>query len=369
MVKRVLLFALICVALFGTGQSRANVLDSVKFKSDVPIGVTVGKNFELTLTGYGQVHYEYTKEDGAESTNTFEVKRVILIGGVRVGKHLRGSVMVDVANNNANRRLQEYYLQWDVVPEFKLRVGQYKQPFMLENVYSPTTLGAVSITEGTRYMSGIGGDVLQGNMAGRDLGIMATGEAFKLNDGHRLLEYSLGVFNGSGVNMRDNNSTKDVIGMLKLRPVKPLMLTTSFIIGRGHALADSPYGDIVAGENYRRQRWSAGLEFKYGPLMLRSEYTRGRNGDIKSRAFYAEAWLRLYKGLELVANYDFLDRNTALSREEQELFPTYTETGNYTIGLQYWVWKRCRVASQYVYSDRTTGPDRHQWITQFQLAF
>ena len=157
--------------------------------------------------------------------------------------------------------------------------------------------------------------------------------------------------------------------MLEVRPVKDWLLTTSFILGHGHALADSPYGDILAGENYRRQRWSAGSQWKHGPLMLRSEWTMGRNRDVKSRAFYAEGWYRVLPKFDVVLNYDYLNRNTALSRDEQKLYAGNTESHNYTAGLQYWLWKQCRVASQYVRQHRCKGNDAWQWITQVQFAF
>lgn len=342
--------------------------DSVKFTAQ-PLAVSYGDKFRFHLTGYGQVHYELTREND-KTNNDFQVKRVILVGNLAFGKHLKASTMVDVAANRSDRRLQEAYLQWDFVPEAKIRVGQFKQPFMLENLYSPVILGDLNMTDGTRYMAGIGGDVLQGAMAGRDIGIMFTGDALPAADGHRYLGYSLGVFNGAGLNTRDNNSSKDVIGMLNVRPLKELMLTTSFILGRGHALADSPYGDVKEGENYTRNRWSIGVEAKWGRLSnLRSEFTIGRNGDINSRAFYAEAWLTIIPKLELVLNYDHLNRNTSLDKSGQEAYPFHTVSNNYTAGLQYWVWNRCRIASQYVYCDRKTGGDAHQWITQFQFAF
>lgn len=347
--------------------SQASLRDSVRFTYP-PLGLEVGEKFKFSLIGYGQMGYELTHQND-ETNHDFQVKRVVLVGNLAFGKHLKASVMVDVANTKANRRLQEAYLQWDFVPEIGIRVGQYKQPFMLENIYSPTILGTINMTEGTRYMSGIGGDLLQGSMAGRDLGIMVTGKAFPMSDGHRFLHYSLGVFNGAGLNTRDNNKAKDVIGMVQLYPLKNLMLTSSFIIGRGHAIEDSPYGDIKAEQNYDRRRWSIGVDYTQKPLYLRSEYTMGWNGDIRSRAFYAEAWVTLFPKFDLVLNFDHLNRNTGLDKDDYDKYPICTQNNNFTVGFQYWVWNRCRVASQYTYSNRPKMGDVHQWKTLFQFAF
>ena len=347
--------------------SQAALKDSLKLTADPPT-IAFGNKLRLTLNGYGQAHYELTSVAG-KTENDFQVKRVMLIGNAMVGKRLRAMVMVDLAAGRSDRFLHEYFMEYEFLPEVKLRIGQFKQPFMLENIYIPTILGAVNMTEGTRYMAGIAGDALQGNMVGRDLGLMFSGEAVKLGDGRRLLGYSIGVFNGAGMNRRDNNAAKDVIGMITAFPIKGLQLTSSFIIGRGHAVADSPYGDIKEGENYRRLRWSVGAEWKGAPLYFRSECTLGRNGNIRSRALYVEGWYRVIRNMDVVANYDFLDRNVGLPHKVRHSMPLQTKSHNCTLGLQYWIWRQCRVASQYVYGHRDAGADSHSWVTQLQFSF
>lgn len=340
--------------------------DSIRFSADPP-SVAYGDKLRLVLNGYGQSVYQLSSTE-QETRNDFQVQRAILIGNAMVGKRLRAMVMFDVAATRADRHLHEYYLEYTFHEALKLRAGQYKQPFMLENIYIPTILGVVNMTEGTKYMAGIAGDALQGNMVGRDLGLMASGNAFRQKDGRHLLAYSLGVFNGAGLNQRDNNKAKDLIGMVQVFPTRNWQLTSSFILGRGHAVADSPYGDLMAGEDYRRTRWSVGTEWKPAPFALRSELTLGWNGKVCSRAFYAEAWCTVLPHLDVVANYDYLNRNTnrfgALVTDHTPLV-----SHNYTMGLQYWLWRRCRVASQYVLSHRNVGRNAHLWVTQFQFEF
>ena len=43
-----------------------------------------------------------------------------------------------------------------------------------------------------------------------------------------------------------------------VNPLKWLSVGGSFIRGTGHAIADSEYTGIKAGENYAKKRWSAG---------------------------------------------------------------------------------------------------------------
>ena len=332
-----------------------------------PLNIHIGPS-KLTLFGYAQTQFDMTKI-GPETKNSFSMTRVILMANAELTRKLSFFLMIDVASTQAPKHLHEYYAQYAFLPELKVRVGQFKTPYTMENVISPTLLGTVNLNEGTRYMAGIAGDALYGNYVGRDLGAMITGDAIKARDGHYYLNYSVGVFNGAGMNLRDNNKHKDVAAMLNVLPTKDITLSGSFIIGKGNAQANDMFGTIAQGTDYTRNRWSVGAEVKWKPLKLRTEYMAGKNGDIKNRAFYAELWCRLFRNFDMVLDYDYLDKNTALSKETRDAFPAWTRTSNYLVGLQYWVYKACRISTQYIYSDRNIGPDTKAWITQFQIAF
>ena len=332
-----------------------------------PLNIHIGPS-KLTLFGYAQTQFDMTKI-GPETKNSFSMTRVILMANAELTRKLSFFLMVDVASNQAPKHLHEYFAQYAFMPELKIRVGQFKTPYTMENIISPTLLGTVNLNEGTRYMAGVAGDPLYGNYVGRDLGAMVTGDAIKARDGHYYLNYRLGVFNGAGMNLRDNNKHKDVAAMLNILPTKDITISGSFIIGKGNAQADDMFGTIAQGTDYTRNRWSVGVEAKWNPLKLRTEYMQGRNGDINNRAFYAELWCRLFRNFDVVLDYDYLDKNTALSKEVRDAFPIWTRTNNYLVGLQYWVYKACRISTQYIFSDRNTGPDTKAWITQFQIAF
>ena len=332
-----------------------------------PLNIHIGPS-KLTLFGYAQTQFDMTKT-GPETKNSFTMMRIILMANAELTRKLSFFLMIDAASARASKHLHEYYAQYAFMPELKVRVGQFKTPYTLENIISPTLLGTVNLNEGTRYMAGIAGDPLYGNYVGRDLGAMVTGDAIKARDGHYYLNYSLGVFNGAGMNLRDNNNHKDVAAMINILPTKEITLSGSFIIGKGNAQANDMFGTIAEGTDYTRNRWSVGAEVNYKPLKLRTEYMQGRNGDINNRAFYAELWCRLFRNFDVVLDYDHLNKNTSMSKEARDAFPAWTRTNNYMVGLQYWVYKACRISTQYIYSDRNTGPDTKAWITQFQIAF
>ena len=320
------------------------------------------------LMGYAQTTYNVS-DVNHRTTNELALQRVILMAQASFTDQLSAFLMVDVAATDSKKHLHEYYAQYAFAPELKVRIGQFKQPFMLENVIPPTLLGNIQMNEATLYETAIATDSLQGNTVGRDAGIMITGDLLPAADGHRQISYSLGLFNGTGMNTRENNSAKDLIGMVNYLPTPNITLSTSFILGTGHALTNDLYSSIRKDDDYRRRRWSVGAELRLKPLLLRSEYVQGWNGGTRSRGMYVESWVHLLKGLDLVADFDYLNKNVALSHSEQAALPLFTETRNYLVGLQYWVYRQCRISTQYVLKDRRTGPDIHQWITQFQIAF
>lgn len=332
-----------------------------------PLNIHIGPS-KLTLFGYAQTQFDMTKT-GAETKNSFSLTRVILMANAELTRKLSFFLMVDAASTQSSKHLHEYYAQYKFMPELAVRVGQFKTPYTLENIISPTLLGTVNLNEGTRYMAGIAGDPLYGNYVGRDLGAMITGDAVKARDGHYYLNYSLGLFNGAGMNLRDNNKHKDVAAMINVLPTRDITISGSFIIGKGNAQADDVFSSITQGSDYTRNRWSVGAEVRYSPVRLRTEYMAGRNGDIGKRAFYAELWCRLFRNFDIVLDYDYLDKYTGLSKDARQALPVWTRTSNYLVGLQYWVYKKCRISTQYIYSDRNTGPDTRAWITQFQVAF
>ena len=322
----------------------------------------------LRLFGYAQSTFNVKDTDG-ERTDEMAIERVILMAQAQLTRQLGFFIMADVAATDSKKHLHEYYGQYDFMPELKVRIGQFKQPFMLENIIPPTLLGNIQMNEATLYETAIATDPLMGNTVGRDAGIMVTGDLLPNSNGRARLNYSLGIFNGTGINTKENNTKKDLIGMVNWLPAKGVTLSTSFILGTGHALTNDLYSDIKAGDDYSRKRWSLGTELDLKPLKFRSELALGWNGGTRSCGAYAEAWLTLWKGLDFVADFDYLNKDVSLSKEQQSLLSGFTETCNYLCGLQYWIYKQCRISTQLVYKDRRTGPDTKQWITQFQVAF
>ena len=340
------LFALSAVSLLGAGSLHAQDIDWTKeLKS------------RITLNGYAQAGYTYTHNNGTES-NTLDVKRTLLWAKARVTDRWSFLFMHDF-----NSQVQEFYTDYRVTQSkaLTIRFGQFKNQLSLENPLSPTAVELIDVYgQAVTYLTGCGSDPLFGIQYGRDLGIDLYGELF----GGKLL-YNFEIMNGRGVNKKDQDNKKDIIMKLDYRPVNGLRFVVSAQKGYATSLAESsvyiPEENAIAyGETYRRDRWTAGFEYKSGTndfyknrcITLRGEVLGGRDGKTKSWGGYLTTSVPLVGGLDVVASYDYFNYAKGFGRNRTQLFA----------GLQYWFYTKCRVQLQYTWADSWTQGLNTAWI-------
>ena len=291
----------------------------------------------VQLHGYAQGGFNYTHKAG-EDTPTFELKRVLFWANAQITDRWSFLFMHDFSSV-----VQEFYTDYRFTRNKALtvRLGQFKNGLSLENPLSPTAMEAIDVySEGVTYLTGCGSDPLLGVQYGRDLGLAIFGET---NDGK--LRYELEVMNGQGINKKDGNKEKDFIARLEYRPTKGLNLVATGQLGRGHAIANSLYNpEILEGDNYKRNRWTVGFDYKSADFNIHGEYLEGKDGSATSRGAYVTGAVPVGKGVELVGSYDFFNFNTSLGMDQHKAIA----------GVQYWFYKKCRVQLQYVYKSAYT---------------
>ena len=318
----------------------------------------------IQLHGYAQGWYYYQNAAGKKS-NTFLCKRTLLWANAQITDRWSFLFMHDF-----NSVVQEYYTDYRVTKNnlLTVRLGQFKNCLSYENPLSPTAMETIDVySEGVTYLTGCGSDPLNGVQYGRDQGISLYGET---ND--KLFRYEAQVMNGSGINMRDKNNQKDVIGRLELRPVKGLNLCVTGQLGTGYALSTSVFApNIKAGENYTRNRFTAGFDYKSQPFNVHGEYLQGKDGDVTSRGAYLTGNVPLLKfnstsSFDFVWSYDYFNFNTDKKMDMHKA----------VAGFQYWFFKKCRFQAQYVFKNANTNYSTffergnvHQIICQMQVRF
>ena len=310
----------------------------------------------ITVNGFAQAGYTYVHNNGA-NTNTWDVKRTLLWARARVTDRWSFLLMHDFSSV-----LQEFYTDFRISGDKSLNVrfGQFKTQLSLENPLLPTIVEMVDVgSQAVAYLTGCGSDPLWGINYGRDLGIDIYGELF----GGKLL-YNFEIMNGRGVNKKDADNKKDVIVKLDYRPVNGLRLVASAQKGYGTALDESIYipepNRIAKGETYRRDRWTAGFEYKSGAndswknrsVTLRGEVLGGRDGKTHSWGSYLTTSIPLKGCWDVVASYDYFNFAKGFDRDRTQL----------VFGLQYWFFRRCRFQAQYTWADSWTQGLNAAWI-------
>lgn len=313
----------------------------------------------IKLHGYAQAGYTYTRKANKDY-NTFDLKRTLLWANAQIIDRWSFLFMHDF-----NSQVQEFYTDFRITRNNALfiRFGQFKNAYTLENPLSPTSMETIDVySEGVTYLSGCGSDPLFGVQYGRDLGISLYGETLE-----QKLRYELQVMNGQGINKKDKNNTKDVIGRLEWRPVKGLNIVATGQIGRGHAVATSIYApEIQLDEDYKRNRYSFGVDYKSTRFNIHGEYLEGKDDDVTSRGGYVTGSVALIPTkLDLIGSYDFFNFNTSLGMDQHKG----------VFGIQWWYFKRCRLQLQYVYKSAYTTADafvhgsNHALMCQVQVRF
>lgn len=307
----------------------------------------------ITLAGYAQVGYTYD-DAGEKASNTFDLKRAIFMARGKITDKWSCYFMYSFANTG---KILEAYTEYRFLPQLTARIGQFKTMYTIENPMSPCFVELINCySQAVNYLAGINGsDPLYGSNSGRDMGILIYGDLFK-----KKLSYNLAVMNGQGINLKDKNNQKDIVGSLMVHPLDWLSVGGSFVKGKGCAVAASFVNpDIAIGDSYTRNRWSAGATIQTKPVSLRTEYLAGKDGHVKSDGYYATASVHVLPKFDIVASYDYFNKDKAQDYKQS----------NYVAGVQWWFYPKCRLQAQYTYCDPHKGENSNLLQAQLQVRF
>ena len=320
----------------------------------------------ITLNGYAQGGWSYQNPND-KPQNAYNLKRTLLWAKARITDRWSFMFMHDFSSV-----VQEYYTDYRLSKgnELTVRLGQFKHSYTMENPMSPTQLELVDVySQAVLYLAGEGPDPLNGVNYGRDMGLEVYGDLAK-----GLVHYELALMSGQGVNRKDLNNQKDFIAKLELRPVDGFRVVASGYLGTGCAVGTAAWNpEINVGDNYKRNRYSVGAEYKTQPYTgskykearpasIRAEWLGGQDGNVGSRGGYVTTTIPVVDALDIVASGETFDRNTKVDGWDQT---------NLTVGLQYWFYKKCRMQLQYTrcMCGDMIGKDYNWLQAQMQVAF
>jgi hypothetical protein len=321
----------------------------------------------ITLNGYAQGGWSYQDING-KGTNSYNLKRTLLWAKARITDRWSFMFMHDFSSC-----VQEYYTDYRLSKgnELTVRFGQFKHSYTMENPMSPTQLELIDVySQAVLYLAGEGPDPLNGVNYGRDMGLELYGELAK-----GAIRYNLALMSGQGINRRDLNNQKDFIAKIDVRPMDGLRIVASGYLGTGCAVNTAAWNpDIQVGDNYKRNRYSVGAEYKTAayspakykearPASIRAEWLGGKDGEVGSMGGYVTTCIPVVDALDIVASGETFDRNTKVDGWDQT---------NLTIGIQYWFYKKCRMQLQYtrcLCGENISSKDYNWLQAQMQVAF
>ena len=332
------------------------------------------------LSGYAIGQYQYSGQHDAES-NSFNVRMVRLsIDGRILGDfayRVQGQVNGNTSTLGDSPRLVDVYLEWQKLPFLKIKAGQFKRPFTFENPMNPIDQGFMSYSQNVSKLAGFNDRVAEHASNGRDIGLQLQGDLIKTSAGRPLLHYQVGVFNGQGINTKDVDNQKDVIGGLWVMPVEGLRIgafgwTGSYARKGGDgvkSLAKRRYA--ISGE-YAIDDWTFRSEYIHSTgLGFSTVYNQSSDtkadevnheaGD-KADGFYALAIAPVIKNkLHVKARYDVYR-----PRAEWGTSKTY-----YEIGVDYLFIKNLQINLEYAFvNDRSLARHNYSMIdTQLSFRF
>lgn len=281
--------------------------------------------------------YIQTKFQATGFSNEFSISRARgkIFGDI--ADEISYQLMIDAVSGNI---LKDAYADFDLYPALKFRIGQFKIPFGLEGVESSTTILTIN-----RSL------VTTGLYHGRDIGLRVSGES-----GNGKFVYAMVIFNGSGSNVADRDTYKDVAGRFGINIINSVNLGMSGQFGIF-------YNSLV--RDYQN-KYRIGIDMNYTTnyLKLQSEYIQGK-GDISPLEVFdaANGWYILcssnkyFYPFEYLVRYEYWNRSIGFDNSIKQT----------TIGLSYYFIADTRLMLNYEMKNLISGDNT--FLVVFQLTF
>ena len=263
--------------------------------------------------------------------------------------------------------------------------GRILNDFSYENPMNPIDQGFMSYSQPISRLAGFSDRTGMHASNGRDIGLQFQGDFLKNSSGRNLIHYQVGVFNGQGINVKDVDERKDIIGGAWVMPIQGMRIGA---FGWEGSYARKSGGQTVS---LRQHRYALSAEYKKGDLQLRTEYIhstgRGFATTYQKSADGNDATIKTYadKNGNEVAN-DKADgvyalaiipvvKDKLMAKARYDLYrPTASSVAaktNYEVGLNYRFCKYLEVQTEYCLThDRALAkPDYSSVFVQVSIRY
>lgn len=292
-------------------------------------------NQALKLNGYTQVEYDHLEKN----VDGFRIRRARLSLKGEILKNIQYRLQVDAVKSPV---LLDADVEIRFNPRLRLRFGQFKVPFSSENLISSSALDTISRSLTVEKLCP-GRDI---RASGRDIGI-------SLNGRFSWAEYSLGIFNGSGINKADTNDRKDVAGRLVLYPVSCLVLGLAHYRG---GYSSEQHNPILV-----KNRTGLEIGFVRERLSVKGEYIFARDDETKKCGWYVQGgYYIIPEKIQTIVRYDLFDKNKEIRGDQTEVT---------TLGLNWYFSKKTKLQVNYeCHREEANEPSNNAILIQFQAG-
>lgn len=324
-------------------------------EGDLPVGNDSLKAPAVTIFGYIQPEYDYNFTDAGD--NTFKFKRARIGARGLVYKDFSYYFMLEASpfvGSTGDAYLMDAFVSYTKYNWAKVSVGTFKQPFSLDVAtpcHSLTTIDRSIVAD-------------QLVAPQRDFGLMILG-----GNNYTKFNYWVAVMNGRGLQVKDDNTKKDIIGRATYKLTNYLTVGGSF-----------RYGYPIP-NNEEETRTSYGAEFllQLDKLAVQAEYIydegayfSGASGGCgatpvalgeRRDGAYIMASYSVDEKIQPVFKYEFFDPDLDLKDDG-----SYME--RMTIGANYFFNDKVRFQLNYQANiDTVINVDNDALLAQIQIKF
>ena len=278
--KKTIIMALMAAASVSASAQQKQTIEIPSWLSNVK------------LSGYGMTQYQYSGQKDAES-NSFNIRmaRISLEGRIAGDFYWKTQIQFNgnTSTLGSSPRMVDLFAEWQKYEYFKVKIGQFKNPFTFENPMHPIDQGFMGYSQNVSKLAGFSDRAGEHASNGRDIGIQFQGDFLKNANGRNLLHYQIGVFNGQGINTKDVDNQKNVIGGVWLMPVSGMRIgafgwTGSYARkGNWTEIVADPTSSVTPGatkeithtnevRSLNQNRYAFSFEYKKDGWIVRSEY-------------------------------------------------------------------------------------------------
>lgn len=292
---------------------------------------------KIKLSGWAQTRYT----NAVGTTNPLELRRARLAVDGSLAPRVAYKMEIDAVRSPV---LLDARLDYSPKPYAKVTVGQFKIPFSQENLDSDRDI--IFIERSLVGLSLVPGRDTGNN--GRDIGLQFSGNVARA-DGRPLFDYAVGIFNGAGINRRDDNRRKDVGARIVIHPFSGLSLVSDYYSG-------------ASGEK-ELSRERAGVEFAYVRKLysLRGEYIWGHDGPVRKYGWYSQFAYRFRPKWEALAKFDTYDPKRHAGKDA---------TNTYLFGVNWYLSNWVKLQANYGVVDEEARTNlTNLFLSQVQFQF